>query len=130
MKLGYTIVYVPDVEASLDFCERAFGLRRRFLHESGTYGELDTGETALAFAAHALGDANFQGGHVAAHESEKPLGFEVALVTDDVGAAHRKAVAAGARELAAPVQKPWGQTVSYVRCPDGLLVEICTPVSA
>jgi lactoylglutathione lyase len=40
-----------------------------------------------------------------------------------------KAVAAGARELAPPKQKTWGQTVSYVRCPDGLLVEICTPVS-
>ncbi len=130
MKLGYTIVYVPDVEASLAFCEEAFGLRRRFLHESGTYGELDTGETTLGFAAHELGDANFPGGHVAAHDSERPLGFEIALVTGDVGAAHRKAVSAGARELAAPQQKPWGQTVSYVRCPDGLLVEICTPVSA
>jgi lactoylglutathione lyase len=129
MKLGYTIVYVPDVEASLAFCERAFGLRRRFLHESGTYGELDTGETALAFAAHALGDANFPGGHVAAHRSEQPLGFEIALVTGDVAAAHARAVAAGAREMAPPQQKPWGQTVSYVRCPDGLLVEICTPVS-
>jgi lactoylglutathione lyase len=130
MKLGYAIVYVPDVEASLAFCEQAFGLRRRFLHESGTYGELDTGETALAFAAHALGDANFPGGHVAAHESERPLGFEIALVTDEVAAAHARAVAAGAREMAPPQQKPWGQTVSYVRCPDGLLVEICTPVSA
>jgi len=58
MKFGYTIVYVPDVEASLAFFERAFGLQRRFLHESGGYGELETGETALAFAAHELGEAN------------------------------------------------------------------------
>ena len=129
MKLGYAIVYVPDVEASLAFCEQAFGLRRRFLHESGTYGELDTGETALAFAAHELGDGNFPGGHVAAHDSAQPLGFELAFVTDDVAAAHAKAVAAGARELAPPKQKPWGQTVSYVRCPDGVLVELCTPVA-
>jgi hypothetical protein len=34
------------------------------------------------------------------------------------------------RELAAPVSKPWGQTVSYVRCPDGALVELCSPISA
>ena len=129
MRLGYTIVYVPDVEASLAFCEQAFGLRRRFLHESGTYGELDTGETALAFAAHELGDGNFPGGHVAAHDSAQPLGFELAFVTDDVAGAHRKALAAGARELAPPQQKPWGQTVSYVRCPDGVLVELCTPVA-
>ena len=59
MKFGYTIIYVPDVAASLAFFERAFGLSRRFLHESGTYGELATGETTLSFAAHELGDLNF-----------------------------------------------------------------------
>ena len=120
MKLGYTIIYVPNVAASLAFCEQAFGLTRRFLHESGTYGELATGETTLAFAAHELGDANFPGGHVAAHTSPQPLGFEIGLVTTDVASAHAKALAAGATELAAPVTKPWGQVVSYVRCPDGL----------
>lgn len=128
MKLGYTITYVPDVEASLAFFENAFGLKRRFLHESGTYGELDTGETTLAFAAHELGDMNFAGGHVRADTSAQPLGFEIALVTGDVAAAHARALAAGAREMAAPSHKPWGQVVSYVRCPDGILVELCTPV--
>ena len=129
MKLGYVIAYVPDVAASLQFHEAAFGLRRKFLHESATYGELETGDTTLAFAAHELGDGNFPGGHVAAHTSKQPLGMEIALVTNDVPAAHEKAIAAGAKELAAPVRKPWGQTVSYVRCPDGVLVEICTPIS-
>lgn len=38
MKLGYTIVYVPDVSASLAFFEEAFGMQRKFLRESGTYG--------------------------------------------------------------------------------------------
>lgn len=128
MKLGYTILYVPDVEASLAFFERAFGLPRRFLHESGTYGELDTGATTLSFAAHALGDGNFPGGHVRADTSPQPLGMEVGLVTADVVAAHARALQAGAVELSAPVTKPWGQVVSYVRCPDGCLVELCTPV--
>ena len=128
MKLGYTIVYVPDVAASLAFFESAFGLPRRFLHESGTYGELDTGATTLAFAAHELGDHNFAGGHVRASESARPLGMEIALVTDDVAAAHGRAIAHGATELAAPASKPWGQEVSYVRAPDGTLVELCTPV--
>ena len=45
MKLGYTIIYVPNVAESLSFFESAFGLSRRFLHESGDYGELETGET-------------------------------------------------------------------------------------
>lgn len=128
MKFGYTIIYVPDVLASLHFFETAFGFSRRFLHESGTYAELETGETALAFAAHELGRVNFPAGHVRAHDSPQPLGIEIALVTDDVPAAHALALKVGARELTPPTAKPWGQLVSYVRCPDGTLVELCTPV--
>lgn len=128
MKFGYTIVYVPDVASSLDFFEQAFGFARRFLHESGTYGELQSGETTLSFAAHELGEINFSGGHIAAHTSPRPLGMEIGLVTDDVIAAHARALAAGARELTAPTTKPWGQTVSYVRSPDGTLIELCTPM--
>jgi catechol 2,3-dioxygenase-like lactoylglutathione lyase family enzyme len=129
MQFGYAIIYVPDVSASLTFFENAFGLQRKFLHESGTYGELATGETTLAFAAHELGDMNFPGGHVHANNSTMPLGFEIALVTSEVSAAHAMAIARGASELAPPTEKPWGQTVSYLRCPDGILVELCTPVA-
>lgn len=128
MKLGYTILYVPNVAASLAFFERAFGLQRRFLHESGTYGELATGETTLSFASHALGDGNFPGGHVQAHLSAQPLGMEIGLVTGDVPAAHARALREGAQELSPPSTKPWGQVVSYVRAPDGCLIELCTPV--
>ncbi|CAM4379048.1 VOC family protein [Comamonas aquatilis] len=128
MKLGYTIVYVPNVPASLQFFSTAFGFAVKFLHESGSYGELATGETTLAFAAHELGHGNFPGGHIAASESEQPLGMELALLTNDVEAAHARAIQAGAVQLAAPSTKPWGQTVSYVRSPDGCLIELCTPV--
>ncbi len=129
MKFGYTIVYVPDVLASVEFFEKAFGLKRRFLHESG-YGERDPGTTALAFATHDLGASNLPGGYVKASHSGEPLGMEIALVTDDVAAAHAKAIAEGAVSLKEPFLKPWGQTVSYVRCPDGTLVEICSPVAS
>lgn len=128
MKFGYTIVYVPDVSASLTFFEMAFGFTRQFLHESGMYGELNTGETTLAFAAHSLGAMHFPAGHVEASSSLKPLGMEVAFVTPSVREAHSKALLAGAIELKAPELKPWGQVVSYVRCPDGSLVELCSPI--
>lgn len=130
MKFGYTIIYVPDVAASLDFFTQAFGIERRFFHESGMYGELQTGETTLSFASHAMGELNFPEGHVEAHRSAQPLGMEIGLVTPDVAAAHARALAAGATELAAPADKPWGQTVSYLRCPDGSLVELCTPMGS
>lgn len=129
MKLGYVIVYVGNVEQSLSFFEEAFGIGRRYLHESGMYGELQTGETVLAFASHGLGESNVPGGYVRV-DGEKPVGMEVALVSEDVHAAHRKAVEAGAMEVKAPEAKPWGQVVSYVRCPDGVLVELCTPMGS
>jgi catechol 2,3-dioxygenase-like lactoylglutathione lyase family enzyme len=128
MKLGYMILYVADVASSLRFYERAFGFKQRFLHESGTYGELETGETTLSFAAHELGNVNFPGGHIRASESKAPLGMEIGLVTLDVASAHAHALKEGATELSAPVTKPWGQIVSYVRAPDGCLIELCTPV--
>ena len=128
MQFGYTIVYVADPGASLAFFERAFGLARRFLHESGTYGELETGATTLAFAQHAIARDNLGRDYVAADVSAAPLGMEIGLLSDDVPAAVQRAVDAGATLLKAPATKPWGQTVAYVRTPDGTLVELCSPI--
>ncbi len=128
VSFGYAIAYIEDVEAALGFYERAFGMTRRFLHESGDYGELDTGSTVLAFASHEIGRTNLPNGYVSGSDSDRPLGLEIALVTDDVGVAHGAALENGASELTAPVLKPWGQTVSYVRCPSGVLLELCTPI--
>lgn len=128
MKFGYTIIYTDDVAESISFFERAFGLRRRFVHESG-YGELETGETTLSFASHELGKGNLPDGYIRVDEA-KPVGVEIALVTEDVQGGYAKAVDAGAVSLKPPVSKPWGQIVAYVRCPDGTLVEICSPAGA
>lgn len=128
MKLGYTIIYVADVGKSLAFFEKAFGMTIRFQHESG-YGELETGETTLAFATHALARSSLSDGYVAADSSTLPLGMEIALVTEWVAKAHERAIAVGAVSIKEPTIKPWGQTVSYLRCPDGTLVELCTPIS-
>ena len=128
MKLGYTIVYVPDVKSTLDFYQRAFGLQTRFLHDSLTYGELETGATTLSFAAEEMHDFNGTSARPNRPDDLAP-GFEIALVTDDVAAAYQTARDAGAISVTAPTQKPWGQTVAYVRDLNGILVELCTPVS-
>lgn len=128
MKFAYTIVYVADVASSLAFFEEAFGFSRRFLTPEGDYGELDTGDTTLSFASKALALSNHPEGFRFADAGALPLGVEIALATDDVTAAHQAALAAGASELAAPQVKPWGQTVSFLRCPDGMLLELCSPL--
>ena len=127
MRFGYTILYVADVAASLDFYERAFDQRRGMLHESGQYGELDTGETTLAFASHELAAANLPQAFRPPIAEETP--FEVCFVTDEVAAAYTRALDAGASAVSEPQRKPWGQEVAYVRDPDGTLIELATPVS-
>ena len=129
MKFAYTILYVRDVARSLAFYESAFGLPRRFLHESGLYAELETGATTLAFAAESLAHANLAGGFQPADPARPPAASEVAFATEDVPAAYERALGAGAAAAAAPATKPWGQVVAYLRDPDGHLVELCTPMS-
>lgn len=125
MIFRYTILYVDDVPASLDFYARAFGLEPGFLHDGGDYGELATGETKLAFSSRAL--MRQLGKSPAAAEAARPV-FELAFETEDVAAALDRAVSAGAALVQDAREEPWGQTTSYVSDPDGYLVEICSPV--
>ena len=127
MRFGYTILYVRDVAASLDFYERAFGQKRRLLHESGQYAELDTGSTTLAFASRELAASNLPDGLGPVPAGEPPTPFEVCFVSDDVEGDHGRAIAAGAQPVSDPQVKPWGQHVAYVRDLEGTLVEIASP---
>lgn len=129
MKFGYTIIYVENVKETLAFYLKAFGLETRFLHESEMYAELETGETALAFAALEVGKMNFADDFLPVTQSGKPFGIEVAFVCEDVEAAFAKAVDAGAKPFKQPETKPWGQTVAYVIAAEGTLIELCTPVN-
>ena len=128
--LGYTILYVENVAASLAFYEQAFGLAQRFYHDDDgkAYGELETGATRLAFASLSLATEHLGRTPVMPDPNGSPLAFEIALVTDDVDALHARAIGAGAVPVSPPSIKPWGQTVAYVRDRSGYLVELCTPV--
>lgn len=127
MKLGYTLFYVDDVEKTMMFYSKAFGLEIGFLHESKQYGEMATGETKLGFVHHETAMS-----HGFSYEkmdlNKKPAAFEIGFVTKDVKSAFDKAVSHGAIPVHDPETKPWGQIVSYVRDCNGYLVEICSPM--
>jgi lactoylglutathione lyase len=127
MRLGYAILYVNDVSATVDFYERAFGFNRRMVKD-GDYGELDTGATVLAFAANHFARQITPVPFDAADPSKPAPPVEIGFVTENVGADYRQALAAGAIEVKAPEQKPWGQTVGYIRDLNGFLIEICSPL--
>jgi lactoylglutathione lyase len=127
MQLGWTIVYVDDPPAVLEFYERTFGLTRDFV-AGDSYAQLDTGATKLAFAAYSLGEDNFPGGVRRAGADGPPPNVEIVLVHDDVDAAYRIALDAGCESLAEPEDKPQGQRVAFVRDPFGTLLELATPL--
>ncbi|CAG9428957.1 MULTISPECIES: VOC family protein [Providencia] len=125
MKFKYAILYVENVEKTLDFYQRAFGFKKSFLHESGDYGELDTGSTTISFSSLAL--MNQLGKGAVAPNPSAPV-FELAFETDDVPKALHQAVNAGAELVQDAQDMPWGQTIGYVHDLNGFLIEICTPV--
>lgn len=127
MTLGWVIAYVDDPGAAATFYESTFGLRTDFV-VPGEYAQMDTGPTKLGFASYALARSNFDGGVRAAGSDGPPPNVEIALVAEDVDLAYRVALDAGCEPLAAPVDKPHGQRVGYVRDPFGMLVELATPL--
>lgn len=128
-KLAYVIIYVPDVARAVAFYERAFGIEQRFVHETGKYAEMETGATTLAFADELVtpNQGSFEPNR---SDRKAAAGAEVAFVVADVRAAFAHAIASGATAVTTPVDKPWGQTISYVRDLNGFLVEICSAVEA
>lgn len=125
MQFKYTILYVTDVKATLAFYEKAFGFRMRMLHAEGDYGELESGETVLAFSALSLMQ---QLGKNPLPANAAAPSFHIALETDDVAAGLQRALGAGATLNQALREEPWGQTTSCVVDNNGFLVEICSPV--
>ena len=127
MRLGYTILYVPDIPATVAFYEKAIGLHQRFVHESGMYAEMETGGTALAFAHESMAEAN-------GLDVTKPgLGqvappVEICFVTDEPAAAFEHAVKHGAVSIRPVEEKPWGQKVGHLRDLNGFVLEICSPM--
>ncbi len=125
MKFRYTILYVKDVKSAIDFYVAAFGAKQKMLHESGDYGELDTGNTILAFSALEL---MRQLGKTPKPADASAPSFEIAFETDDVEAGVDRAIKAGAKLISKPSKMSWGQTIAYVSDENGFLIEICTPI--
>ena len=128
IKFAYTILYVQHVTKAIEFYENAFGFTRKFVTPENDYGELLVGETTLSFASTKLAKSNLTGGFTESSLTAKPFGIEIGFTTDNVEETVAKAKKAGATIIENPKTKPWGQTVAYLRDPDGFLIEICTPM--
>lgn len=123
-------MYVPDVDASISFYEKAFGFKPKFITPEGDYGELISGATTIAFARESLADSNLPSGYIKSDITERPFAIELGFTTDNPSEVIDKAVDEGAILEEPIVTKSWGQEVGYIRDPNGFLIEICSPMQA
>jgi lactoylglutathione lyase len=129
IKFGAAVIYVPqDAKAVLDFYTQAFGLKLRFYDATYDFGELETGDSAIAIASHRAGEF-MMGKSYPQPIYNRPVNIELALLCADVPAAFARAVEAGCLPLCEPKTMPWGQTVAYVTSLEGTLVGLLTPPS-
>ncbi|CAM6108231.1 unnamed protein product [Calypogeia fissa] len=123
-KFAYTVVYVNDVGQSVEFYKKAFGISVRRLDHSQRWGELDSGETTIAFTPLEQRETAITGGVQTADLGEPRHNVELALNFDNVDEAFKHAVAMGAVPVAQPEDKPWSQRVGYVRDINGVMLRL------
>jgi catechol 2,3-dioxygenase-like lactoylglutathione lyase family enzyme len=127
-RLSNIIYYVKDVAKTIAFYEKAFNIPRAFIDPTGHYGQLETGATALGFASWELAKQNLPEKFKAISSKELP-GCEISFTTNDIHRSLNHAINEGAELVASPAEKPWGQTIAYVRDFNGILIEIATEMS-
>ncbi|WP_462157329.1 VOC family protein [Pseudoalteromonas sp. GB56] len=120
-----TTIFVDSVEEVLDFYYQAFGIPTAYIDEQGTYGELDCGQSVIAFAAHTIAQPHFRQGYIRSHPKQPTLGFELSFECENVPQSFAKAVEAGAEPLSSPSQID-GQTVAFLRAQEGTLIRLFT----
>ncbi|KAI6685661.1 hypothetical protein NL676_031574 [Syzygium grande] len=128
---AYTVVYVKDVAKSVAFYARAFGYNVRRIDESHRWGELESGQTTIAFTPLHQHETDDLTGAVRTPESgqDRPP-VEVCFAYRDVDAAYKRAVESGAVPVSEPEEKEWGQKVGYVRDLDGIVIRMGSYVQA
>ncbi|WP_126651877.1 VOC family protein [Chryseobacterium aureum] len=128
IRFKYVILYVQDVEQSMNFYKNTFGTEIKFITPEKDYGELLTGETSLSFASVSLAGTNLKKGFLTAKKEDQPFGMELGFTTDHVEALVEKAIQNGAVLYEDIAVKPWGQKTAYVKDPNNYLIEICTEI--
>ncbi|KAF5744621.1 hypothetical protein HS088_TW07G00196 [Tripterygium wilfordii] len=122
---AYTVVYVKDVAKSVAFYAKAFGYNVRRLDESNRWGELESGQTTIAFTpAHQHETDDITGEVQGSVSVRERAPIEVCFAYSDVDAAYKRAVEHGAVPVSEPEDKEWGQRVGYVRDNNGIVVRM------
>lgn len=115
-RLGYLILYVSDLDASVAFYRDVLGLEHRFT-DAG-YAEFATG--GARFALYERRRAAW----LTAHEPRPGPAGEAVFLVDDVDAEARRLAELGVPVLSGPADRPWGHRTLHLADPDGFVVEL------
>ncbi|KAL3530728.1 hypothetical protein ACH5RR_010050 [Cinchona calisaya] len=127
---AYTVLYVKDVAKSVAFYANAFGISVRRLDESHRWGELESGETTIAFTPiHQRETDDLTGKVQTPNPSRERQPIEICFDYPDVDAAYKRAIENEAMAVSEPEDKEWGQKVGYVRDIDGIVVRMGSHVN-
>ena len=122
--LRYAILYVESLDRALAFYTQVIGFSER--RRIGPYAELDTGSTLLG-----LSERSFVGKELLGEALPEPGRgcSELGLVVPEaeVQSLYDRTLEAGCEAVKPPTRQPWGQITSWVRDPDGHMLELCSP---
>lgn len=79
IKSGYTTLYVTDAAKAFHFYEGTFGFKKKFVTPEKDYGQINTGETRIAFASKELANANLKNGFIGSVLFDKQIWSSVPL---------------------------------------------------
>lgn len=116
-KLFALCLLVDNLTISQDFYENKLGLK---VNSTDTgFVDYQLGETPLALFEKKHATAMFPSEHM-----KSPGGTVIALQVDDVDETCQELIAKGVRIFEGPKKMSWGQTVAYLRDPDGHIIEL------
>jgi len=121
-RLALTILAVSDLPRAVRFYREAFAWP--LVVDLPVFAQFRLpGETGVCVYQQDTYAANTRQPPAACAEGEI-TGTELYLLVDDLDDAMERLRAAGARELAAPEPKPWGDTAAYFADPDGNVIAV------
>lgn len=119
-RVGYVILYVRDLVASIAFYRDVVGLPYGF--EDAGYAEFVTGGTKFALYEKRRAD------WLVNRETAPGPAAEVVFIVDDVDAEADRLARLGATILSGPADRPWGHRTVHVADPDGFVVEFAQEI--
>jgi lactoylglutathione lyase len=120
VEIGYVILYVDDLAASVGFYRDVVGLDHKFT-DAG-YAEFDAG--GVRFALYERRRAEWLTGRDVAPGA----GGEVVVMVEDVDACAERLAGLGVVLLSGPADRPWGHRTVHVADPDGFVVEFAAEI--